>query len=87
MTAGEEKNFALVFPADYHGREVAGKKAQFALTLRSVSEPHLPPVDDGICAATSASRAAASTSCARKLQATSPWSSSARSKAFFGTRS
>lgn len=46
MTAGEEKNFALVFPADYHGREVAGKKAQFALRLKSVSEPHLPPVDE-----------------------------------------
>ena len=46
MSAGEEKKFALVFPADYHGREVAGKKAQFALTLKSVSEPHLPPVDE-----------------------------------------
>ena len=45
MSAGEEKNFSLTFPADYHGREVAGKLAQFVLTVKSIAEPHLPPVD------------------------------------------
>jgi trigger factor len=46
MSPGETKTFDLVFPADYHGREVAGRQAQFTLTLKSLSEPHLPEVDD-----------------------------------------
>jgi len=46
MSAGERKTFPLVFPDDYHGREVAGKTAQFDLTLKSVGEPHLPAVDE-----------------------------------------
>jgi trigger factor len=45
MSAGESKAFALTFPADYHGKEVAGKEAQFELTLHSVSGPKLPEVD------------------------------------------
>ena len=45
MTAGESKTFSLAFPADYHGQEVAGKTAQFVLKVKSVSEPHLPPID------------------------------------------
>jgi len=46
MSAGEKKTFSLVFPADYHGREVAGKTAQFDMTVKSVAEPHLPAVDE-----------------------------------------
>ena len=45
MAPGEEKHFSLTFPADYHGKEVAGRNAEFKLTLKSLSEPHLPPVD------------------------------------------
>ena len=45
MTAGESKTFSLVFPEDYHGKEVAGKTAQFVMKVKSVSEPHLPPID------------------------------------------
>lgn len=45
MSPGEVKNFALTFPHDYHGREVAGKQAEFVLTLKSLAEPHLPPFD------------------------------------------
>lgn len=45
MTAGETKTFGLVFPADYHGKDVAGKAAEFTLTVKSVDEPHLPEVD------------------------------------------
>jgi len=45
MSPDETKSFDLVFPADYHGREVAGRQAQFTLTLKSLSEPHLPEVD------------------------------------------
>jgi trigger factor len=45
MSPGEEKTFELVFPADYHGKEVAGKKASFAMTLKKIDEPRLPQVD------------------------------------------
>ncbi|HXX86241.1 MAG TPA: trigger factor [Casimicrobiaceae bacterium] len=45
MSAGESKRFTLTFPADYHGKEVAGKSAEFELKLHSVSEPRLPVVD------------------------------------------
>jgi len=45
MAAGETKTFGLTFPADYHGKEVAGKAAEFTMTVQSVSEPKLPQVD------------------------------------------
>jgi len=45
MRAGEHKSFDLTFPADYHGKEVAGRSARFELALHSVAEPHLPEVD------------------------------------------
>ncbi len=45
MAPGEAKTFALTFPADYHGKEVAGKKASFALTLKKIEEPRIPEVD------------------------------------------
>jgi trigger factor len=45
MRAGETKTFELIFPADYHGKEVAGKRASFELTVKSVEEPQLPEVD------------------------------------------
>jgi trigger factor len=45
MSAGEEKTFELTFPADYHGKEVAGKAASFAMTLKRVDEPRVPEVD------------------------------------------
>jgi trigger factor len=43
--AGDAKSFPLTFPADYHGKDVAGKLAQFELTVKEVTEPELPPVD------------------------------------------
>ncbi len=45
MKKGESKTFALNFPADYHGAEVAGKAAEFALTVKEVSAPILPAID------------------------------------------
>jgi trigger factor len=45
MSAGETKTFSLTFPADYHGKEVAGRQAEFALTAKGVEEPHVPEVD------------------------------------------
>ena len=45
MSAGETKTFSLTFPADYHGKEVAGKQAEFVLSAKSVEAPHVPEVD------------------------------------------
>ena len=46
LKAGESKTFALSFPADYHGKDVAGKTADFTITVKSVNWAHLPVVDD-----------------------------------------
>lgn len=46
VRAGESRTFPLEFPADYHGREVAGKTASFTLAVKRVSEPALPPLDE-----------------------------------------
>jgi trigger factor len=45
MGAGESKTFELKFPDDYHGKEVAGKTASFAIKLAKVEEPQLPELD------------------------------------------
>ena len=45
MAPREEKTFELTFPADYHGKEVAGKQASFAMTLKRIDEPRLPELD------------------------------------------
>lgn len=45
MKEGDAKTFQVTFPADYHGKEVAGKVAEFVLTVKSVGEPHVPAVD------------------------------------------
>jgi trigger factor len=45
MRAGESKTFELTFPADYHGKEVAGKTAQFALHALAVEAPQVPALD------------------------------------------
>jgi len=46
MRAGEEKTFPMTFPADYHGKEVAGKQAEFTINVKEVSAPTLPALDD-----------------------------------------
>jgi trigger factor len=51
MKAGESKTFSLTFPADYHGKEVAGKAAQFVITVNSVERPILPPLDSAFATA------------------------------------
>lgn len=45
MSAGESRTFDLTFPEDYHGKEVAGKKASFTVTLHGVQEPVVPEVN------------------------------------------
>ncbi len=51
MQSGEDKTFPLTFPADYHGKEVAGLAAQFELRVKEVSEPHTPPLDEAFATA------------------------------------
>ncbi len=46
LKAGESKTFPLSFPADYHGKDVAGKTADFTITVKQVNWAHLPAVDD-----------------------------------------
>ncbi len=45
LEAGATKTFELTFPADYHGKDVAGKRASFELKLKLIEEPHLPELD------------------------------------------
>jgi trigger factor len=45
MKVGESKTFPLAFPEDYHGKEVAGKTADFLITLKKLEGAHLPEVD------------------------------------------
>lgn len=44
--AGETREFSLSFPDDYSNKELAGKPAQFKVTLNSLKEKVLPPADD-----------------------------------------
>ena len=46
LKVGESKTFPLSFPADYHGKDVAGKTADFTITLKHVNWPHLPAIDE-----------------------------------------
>lgn len=46
MKAGEENRVEVNFPQDYHGKEVAGKKAVFTLKATKVSKPVLPELDE-----------------------------------------
>ncbi|MCC6610725.1 MAG: trigger factor [Burkholderiales bacterium] len=43
--AGESKAIAVHFPADYHGKDVAGKEARFEVTVRKVERGRVPEVD------------------------------------------
>jgi trigger factor len=43
---GESKTFPLHFPEDYQGREVAGKTADFMVTLKKLEATHLPEITD-----------------------------------------
>ncbi|MFZ1181165.1 MAG: trigger factor [Herbaspirillum sp.] len=45
LKVGESRTFPLTFPADYHGRDVAGKTAEFSMTLKQLEWAHLPEVD------------------------------------------
>lgn len=46
LKTGESKTFDLSFPEDYHGKDVAGKTAQFEITIKKVEEPKLPELTE-----------------------------------------
>jgi trigger factor len=48
MKTGESKTFPLAFPADYHGKDVAGKQADFMVTVKKIEAAQLPEVDDAL---------------------------------------
>ena len=45
MRAGDTKTFDVAFPADYGAKELAGKTAQFEVTVKKVQQPVLAPID------------------------------------------
>ena len=44
--AGEARTAVVHFPDDYHGKDVAGKTAEFTITVKGVEEMSLPALDD-----------------------------------------
>jgi trigger factor len=46
MKVGESKTFPLAFPADYHGKDVAGKQADFLVTVKKIEAANLPEVNE-----------------------------------------
>ncbi len=48
MKVGESKTFPLAFPEDYHGKDVAGKTADFLVTVKKIEAAHLPEVNEAL---------------------------------------
>lgn len=46
MSAGESKTIQVTFPEDYRAENLAGKTADFAVTVHKVEAPRLPEVDE-----------------------------------------
>ncbi|MDI4632373.1 trigger factor [Pelomonas sp. V22] len=51
MKSGESKTFPLPFPADYHSADVAGKEADFLVTVKKIEAQHLPEVNEAFAKA------------------------------------
>ena len=51
MKVGESKTFPLQFPADYHGKDVAGKEADFRVSVTKIEVQKLPEVDGSLAKA------------------------------------
>ncbi len=46
MKVGESKTFPLTFPQNYQTQEVAGKEADFLVTIKAIEATHLPELTD-----------------------------------------
>lgn len=44
--AGDEVTATVNFPEDYHGKDVAGKTAEFAITVKTVEKSELPELNE-----------------------------------------
>src|SRR5688572_16731101 len=50
MKPGETRSVQVLFPADFPVTDLAGKKADYAVTLNEIKEKVLPPLDDAFAA-------------------------------------
>src|SRR5213082_2769763 len=50
LKPGEPRLVIVDFPAEFPVKELAGKKADYAVTLREIKEKVLPPIDDALAA-------------------------------------
>ena len=46
MKVGDNKTFPLQFPEDYHGKDVAGKEADFLVTMKKIEAQNLPELSE-----------------------------------------
>ena len=46
MKVGDNKTFPLQFPEDYHGKDVAGKEADFLVTMKKIEAQNLPELTE-----------------------------------------
>jgi trigger factor len=49
-TAGDDRTVTVTFPEDYPAPELAGKEAQFAVSVKEIKAKELPAVDDDLAA-------------------------------------
>ena len=49
-TAGDERTVKIEFPDDYGAAELAGREAEFAVTVKEVKAKDLPELDDDLAA-------------------------------------
>ncbi|MSQ58285.1 MAG: trigger factor [Betaproteobacteria bacterium] len=45
LKKGDQKNFEVTFPPDYHSSELAGKQVSFDVQIKGVDQANLPPLD------------------------------------------
>lgn len=50
-TAGEQRTVPVKFPDDYGKAELAGRTAEFTITVKAVEEVRLPEIDEEFCVA------------------------------------
>ena len=49
-TAGDERTVTVTFPEDYGASDLAGREAQFAVTVKEIKAKELPALDDDLAA-------------------------------------
>ncbi|SFV64814.1 Cell division trigger factor [hydrothermal vent metagenome] len=50
MNTNEEKVITVTFPEDYHSKDLAGKEANFKVTVKEIQEKKIPELDDELAA-------------------------------------